>query len=243
LASGTPHVLKFKNAQKAVMMGMEVNPNYQGNLTRAHIENASTGVDENCAVRIHSIHPQASVWELLNTIKTGKIYSVNRLPPQLGLYPTAAADVKFLVHKAAREYINEASSKGIFIRGSRIRVCWNRNRVKPAADAVHKESRVLRFTGPEEKLSIQILEHLFGQYFKFELVDSKSWRSGRGWKTFELAFESIHPQASWARRVFNEHFVDTGASGEFKVCFGPDPCDNSAPAARQLRLESNWRSG
>jgi hypothetical protein len=143
---------------------MRMNPNYRGALTDYHIQNSTATASDNCAVRIHGINKAASVRDILQKVTTGKIFSVNRCAPELGVNNTAAADLVFLDPSAARAFINQAR-EGIFIRGSRVHVGWNRNRVKPASEVFRNGSRVLRINGPENRLSIEILVEFFKNYF------------------------------------------------------------------------------
>ena len=242
---GNPPVLTLDNARRAVIAGMTLNPNYKGTLTTFHIENANTTALENCSIRIHGIHPDATIKEILGEIHTGKIYSVNRCPPEVGKIETAAADIVFLTRAAAEAFINEAKS-GIYIRGKPLFVGWNRNRVREPKNISPEDSRVVRITGPEHVLSVEMLEDLFRQYFRFELVDTRTWQGARGQMTFELTFESIHPQATWARRVFKQHF-EVGRHSDFHIRFGPDPCEDPTRLVegleRQSRLALSWRRG
>jgi hypothetical protein len=220
------------------MAGIKLNPNYGGTLTEFHIANAGASALENCSVRVHGIHPEATIKDILDVVHTGKIYSVNRCPPEVGVIETAAADIVFLSHTAAQTFINEASG-GILIRDMRIQVGWNRNRVREPLNVGYNESRIIRIKGPEGTLSLAILESFFRQYFRFELVDTNEWRSGRGLRTFELAFESIHPQATWARRVFRQHFSKE-PNNRYRIWFGDDPCDDHK-RGYQNRLALPWR--
>lgn len=236
---GQPPVLTLDNARKAVIAGMKMNPNYRGALTSFHIKNASATALENCAVRVHGIHPDATAKDILDEVHTGKIFSINRCPPEVGVIETAAADIVFITHAAAKAFIAEART-GIFVRGCPIQVCWNRNKVKESRNASGIESRIIRISGPEGTLSISLLEDFFKKYFHFKLVDSKSWRSAPSRKTYELGFESIHPQATWARRVFKQHFQG-GNQAEFRIWFGPDPCNDNLDRGSRDRLAGPWR--
>lgn len=225
------------------MAGITLNPNYRGSLSHYHIENADTTAEENCSVRVHGIDPKASIKEILDTVRTGKVYSVNRCPPEAGVVGTAAADIVFVTRLAAESYLAQAA-RGIYIRGKFILAGWNRNRAKEAWSLRPEESRVIRIKGPEHRLSVQILEAFFGEYFQFELVRSKVWRSGPRHKTFELEFQSIRPQATWAKRVFGRHFEDADL-GLFNISFGPDPCDAGNlevnPNSTLNKLNLPWR--
>jgi hypothetical protein len=223
-----------------VIAGIKLNPNYGGTLTEFHIANAGASALENCSVRVHGIHPDATIKDILDVVHTGRIFSVNRCPPEVGVIETAAADIVFLSHAAAEAFINDANG-GILIRDMRIQVGWNRNRVKEPLNVGYNESRIIRVKGPEGTFSLEMLESLFRQYFRFELVDTNEWRSTRGLRTFELAFESIHPQATWARRVFMQHFGEE-ADNQCRIWFGHDPCDNHE-RGYQNRLALPWRRG
>jgi hypothetical protein len=231
----------LENARRAVMSGMILNPNYHGGLTEFHIENAGTTALENCSVRVIGIHPNATIKEILQIVHTGKVYSVNRCAPEPGKIPTAAADIVFAKRAAAEAFMYEGM-RGISIRGEQLAVTWNRNRVREPSNISTGDSRVVRVQGPAHEVSIEMLEHLFSQYFRFELVGARCWPAGHGLKVAEMTFESIHPQAAWAKRVLKQHFSENWGN-DFDVRFGRDPCDPIAASAPVDRLSLPWRQG
>lgn len=233
--------MNLENARKAVISGMIMNPNYRGALTKFHIENSSATALENCAVRVTGIHPNATIKEILQVIYTGKVYSINRCAPEPGKVPTAAADIVFVKRAAAEAFLSEGI-RGVFIRGERLAVTWNRNRVREPINIFAGDSRVVRVQGPAHEVSIEMLEHLFRQYFRFELVEARWWTARYDRRVVEMTFESIHPQAAWAKRVLKQHFSESWGQ-DFDICFGRDPCDPNVVSTALNRFALPWRKG
>ncbi|TGO64772.1 hypothetical protein BOTNAR_0084g00030 [Botryotinia narcissicola] len=169
--------------RRAAEFGLPYNPNYKGELTNFNLRNARCLDHENCSVRIHKIPPEASHSEIFAVITHGKVFSFNYTPPVKGLFTHAAADLVFLTREAAQDFFHDSKSgRGLYIRGERLIVIWNRIKVMPAEGRYEKMSRVVRIKGPATKLSAKTVESFFRSRFEFDLVTSKEWVQRDGWK-------------------------------------------------------------
>ncbi|TGO86043.1 hypothetical protein BPOR_0340g00030 [Botrytis porri] len=162
--------------RKAAEVGLPSNPNYKGELTNFNFRNAMCLDHENCSVRIHKIPPEANHSEIFAVITHGKVFSFNYTPAVKGLFTHAAADLVFLTREAAQDLFHNAKfGRGLFIRGERLIVMWNRIKVMPAEGRYEKMSRVVRIKGPAAELSTKFVEEFFRSRFEFNLVANKEW--------------------------------------------------------------------
>lgn len=238
LVTGEPRPVHLDKAVQAMRAGLKFNNKYQGELNEFQITNASCKNWENVSVRVHQIHPDATLQEFFEKVQTGKAFSLHRCSPETK-NGTAAADLVFMARASASAFIAECE-KGIKIRGSLIRAGWNRNMVKPAAQDVLQQSRVLQFTGPQDHVSIAAIKSMLDGMLEYQVITSREWNAGMGLRTVEIAFASIHVQSRWARRIFIERFRPTGAETRFQVRWAPDPCD-ARVVGPVRRLDMNWR--
>ncbi|KAF7926115.1 uncharacterized protein EAE97_010415 [Botrytis byssoidea] len=211
--------------RKAAEVGLPSNPNYKGELTNFNLRNARCLDHENCSVRIHKIAPEASHSEIFAVITYGKVFSFNYTPPIKGLFTHAAADLVFLTREAAQDFIHDAKfGRGLYIRGERLIVMWNRIKVMPAEGRYEKMSRVVRIRGPATKLSAKTVEAFFRSRFEFDLVTSKEWVQRDGWKIVELAFSSIRSQSESAVKSFKLYVEQKMPNIGYHIWYAPDPC-------------------
>lgn len=212
-------------ARKAAEVGIDINPKYKGELTKFNLRNAMCLDDENCSVRIHSIPPEASYSEIFAIVTHGKVFSFNYIPPIEGVFTHAAADLAFLTREAADSFYHDARfGRGLYIRGQRIRVLWNRVKVLPAEGRYEKRSRVVRIKGPAKDFSVQALVEFFKSKFEFDLITSKEWIQWDGNKIVELAFSSIRSQSESAMKSFKLYVDQNMPNAGYYIWYAPDPC-------------------
>ncbi|KAF7867037.1 uncharacterized protein EAF02_009823 [Botrytis sinoallii] len=211
--------------RKAAEVGLPSNPNYKGELTNFNLRNAMCLDHENCSVRIHKIPPEASHSEIFAVITHGKVFSFNYTPPVEGLFTHAAADLVFLTRDAAQDFFHDAKfGRGLYIRGERLTVMWNRIKVMPAEGRYERMSRVVRIKGPATELSAKTVEVFFRGRFEFDLVTNKEWVQRDGWKIVELAFSSIRSQSESAVKSFKLYVEQEMPNVGYRIWYAPDPC-------------------
>ncbi|TGO20804.1 hypothetical protein BPAE_0264g00060 [Botrytis paeoniae] len=211
--------------RKAAEVGLPSNPNYKGEVTNFNLRNAMCLDHENCSVRIHKIPPEANHSEIFAVITHGKVFSFNYTPPVRGLFTHAAADLVFLAREAAQDFLHDAKfGRGLYIRGERLMVMWNRIKVMPAEGRYEKMSRVVRIKGPATELSAKTVEEFFRSRFEFDLVTNKEWIQRDGWKIVELAFSSIRSQSESAVKSFNLYVEQEMPNAGYRIWYAPDPC-------------------
>ncbi|KAF5875694.1 uncharacterized protein Bfra_011457 [Botrytis fragariae] len=211
--------------RKAAEVGLPSNPNYKGEFTNFNLRNAMCLDHENCSVRIHKIPPEANHSEIFALITHGKVFSFNYTPPVKGLFTHAAADLVFLTREAAQDFFHDAKlGRGLYIRGERLMVMWNRIKVMPAEGRYERMSRVVRIKGPATELSAKIVEEFFRGRFEFDLVTNKEWIQRDGWRIVELAFSSIRSQSESAVKSFNIYVEQRMPNAGYRIWYAPDPC-------------------
>ncbi|EDN98450.1 hypothetical protein SS1G_13309 [Sclerotinia sclerotiorum 1980 UF-70] len=214
--------------RKAAEFGITFNPKYKGELTNFNLRNAMCLDHENCSVRIHKIPPEASHCEIFALITHGKVFSFNYIRPVENLFTHAAADLVFLTREAAEKFLHDAKfGHGLFIRGHRITVLWNRIKILPAEGRYEKMSRVVRIKGPADNLSEKILEEFFRSKFEFDLITGKEWFQWDGSKIVELAFSSIRSQSESAVKSFNIYINQNMPNAGYRIWYALDPCSKS----------------
>ncbi|KAJ8064199.1 hypothetical protein OCU04_006548 [Sclerotinia nivalis] len=211
--------------RKAAKVGISFNPKYKGELTNFNLRNAMCLDHENCSVRIHKIPPEASHCEIFALITHGKVFSFNYIRPVENLFTHAAADLVFLTREAAEKFLHDAKfGHGLYIRGQRIMVMWNRIKVLPAEGRYEKMSRVVRIKGPADNISVKILEEFFRSKFEFDLITGKEWYQWDGSKIVELAFSSIRSQSESAVKSFNLYINQNMPTAGYRIWYALDPC-------------------
>ncbi|CAD6439155.1 30be0fe3-e1c3-4c91-9e62-8ff8e81ba769 [Sclerotinia trifoliorum] len=211
--------------RKAEEVGIVFNPKYKGELTNFNLRNAMCLDHENCSVRIHKIPPEASHCEIFALITHGKVFSFNYIRPVENLFTHAAADLVFLTREAAEKFLHDAKfGHGLYIRGQRITVMWNKIKVLPAEGRYGKMSRVVRIKGPAENISVKILEEFFRSKFEFDLITGKEWFQWDGSKIVELAFSSIRSQSESAVKSFNIYISQNMPDAGYRIWYALDPC-------------------
>ncbi|KAB8290036.1 hypothetical protein EYC80_010362 [Monilinia laxa] len=211
--------------RKAAEFGIDINPKYKGELTNFNLRNAMCLDDQNCSVRIHNIPPEASYSEIFAIVTHGRVFSFNYTPPIKGVFSHAAVDLAFLTREAADNFYHDARFRGgLYIRGQRIRVLWNRVKVLPAEGQYEKRSRVVRIKGPAKDFSVETLVEFFKSKFEFNLIASKEWIQWDGNKVVELAFSSIRSQSESAMKSFKLYVDQNMPNAGYYIWYAPDPC-------------------
>ncbi|KAF7875319.1 hypothetical protein EAF04_002491 [Stromatinia cepivora] len=211
--------------RKAAEVGIAFNPKYKGELTNFNLRNALCLDHENCSVRIHKIPPEASHYEIFAMITHGKVFSFNYIRPIKNVFTHAAADLVFLTREAAENFLHDAKfGHGLYIRGQRIMVMWNRIKVLPAEGRYEKMSRVVRIKGPADNFSVKTLEGFFRSKFEFDLITGKEWFQWDDSKIVELAFSSIRSQSESAVKSFNLYVDQNMPNAGYRIWYALDPC-------------------
>ena len=239
--SGEQRILSPGTTTRALAAGVDLNSNYLGRVTEFDIENANCPGHLNCALRITDIPPAATAQEIFDVIDQ-KVFSFSKNPPVRNVFPNCAARFVFMTRRAAEGFMAKACSRyGVRIRGQRLNVIWNRDRVLPRPFFELHQSRVIRIIGPEDDISAHSIENFLHQKIAFDLVDRKEWLVVGGKKIVELSFDSIRGQSRAAYKGYLDYIKDNMLQGKHAICWAPDPCDPSSHD-----FESNlvqWRSG
>ncbi|PQE29194.1 F-box domain-containing protein [Rutstroemia sp. NJR-2017a BBW] len=205
ILNGSRRTMTPDRARKANQIGIFINPNYKGEITDFDLRNAMCPSEENCAVRIHRIDSNATLYEIFQIITHGKVLSFHLNPAVEGIHAYAAARLVFVTRAAAESFISDARSpQGLHVRGQRIEALWNRDKVSTTEGRYEKMSRVIRIKGPAQEISVGILTRFFKTQFAFQLVSSKEWVEHDGYKVVELAFSSIRAQSESAVKCFRQ---------------------------------------
>ncbi|PQE16126.1 Nucleotide-binding alpha-beta plait protein [Rutstroemia sp. NJR-2017a BBW] len=232
-------------ARKVNKVGIFINPNYKGEITDFDLRNAMCPSDENCAVRIHRIDSDATLYEIFQIITHGKVLSFHLNPAVEGIHTHAAARLVFVTRTAAESFISDAYSlRGLHIHGQRIEALWNRDRVSSTESRYEKISRVIRIKGPPQAISVAILTQFFRTQFAFQLVSSKEWVEHDGYRVVELAFSSIRAQSESAVKCFRQFIDQKAPDAGYRVWYSRDPCSpiEVLPSDRRdFRQMRSWR--
>lgn len=226
------------DSPKAITQGdtdsTELRTKYKGEETKFQQRNLDCTEEDNVAIRLNNLPPDVTMAEVLHTIFEGKVFSSSLVSPKPPMYPAAAANITFLTLEAADAFFVRGVKNGIWIRGYRLHVIRNRNRVRyfDRADEL-TQSRVLHIFGPAGVFSAAQVMYFLHWFIDFEeVVPPKVSLVGPGMAMLVVVFQSIYGQSRQAKKGFEELWM----TGEFnpygkhyQVAYGPDPCD---PAAR-----------
>lgn len=229
--TNAPRAVSPNLIQRAQQIGVRLNANYKGDITEDLITNSLAAKDDNCALHIINIPAGATLSELLSVISEGKIFSSSMIAPIPGQWKGCAAKVVFTTRAAAQEFKDRGKKVGIWIRGERVNVFWNRNITRPQLYSDKHQSRVIQIRGPQDQLSVAQIHAFFAEKIKFELLDQKEWLVLGGMKVVELTFPSIFGQSRAAVAQFMKTVKGTPFEDIFLIQYGKDPCD---PASRMV---------
>lgn len=215
--------------------GVQPNPKYEGEITAEVLNDLLTPPDQNCALHITMIHPNANMKHLFQTIHHGKVYSVAWNAPNEE-WPHAAARLCFCVREAAEAYLKESETgDGIQILGGRITVEWNRNKKAPVPEDESHQSRVVQLLGPRSfGFSAQDLVEFFGKDMELHIISRREWDHKVDQKVVELAFSGIKAQSRMAFRCFKQKVAAQGLGDKLDIRFAPDLCDPNADQGRDM---------
>ncbi|PQE31224.1 F-box domain-containing protein [Rutstroemia sp. NJR-2017a WRK4] len=245
ILNGGRRTMTPDRARKANEIGIFINPNYKGEITDFDLRNAMCPSNENCAVRIHRIDSNATLYEIFQIITHGKVLSFHLNPAVEGVHAYAAARLVFITRAAAESFISDARSpQGLHVRGQRIEALWNRDKVSTTEGRYEKMSRVIRIKGPPQEISVGILTRFFKTQFAFQLVSSKEWVEHDGYRVVELAFSSIRAQSESAVKCFRQYVDQKAPNAGFRVWYSRDPCcpiEVPPSDRRDFRQIGSWR--
>jgi len=174
----------------------------------------------NTCVWIEGAPSDVTYQELLGSIRNcGKIFSAHINPAQ-AKHTTSAAKVAFCTRIGAERFMVQAHSHiGVFIRGKRVSVRWNRNKYR--ANGNVKETRVLMITGPPRFVNFETLNQYFLKLFYFDLIRVQQLNSGP-YATMIWEFSSILAQAHSAKQAIEREPL---LMNILQVQHLPDPCE------------------
>ena len=200
---------------------------YKGQVTLYDLLNANVDDDDNHALHLTGIHPDATLANIFSIFTGVKVAAFNRQAPVSRERPNAAANL-ILMTRATAEALKAQfdSDRGLSVRGVRVSAVWSRHKVGAAALARFQSmSRVVCIKGPQHAFHRQGLLDFFEKYFKFDLVSSTEAVFGDG-RTVTLYFTSIRAQAENADLLLRERIRENAKQlDKFDVSFGQDPCE------------------
>jgi hypothetical protein len=87
---GDKAILTSESKTKMIEIGMDLNSNYQGDITDFDIENFKCPPKLNCALRIENISANATAKEIFDVFHEGKIFSFSKKDPVPGRFTNCA---------------------------------------------------------------------------------------------------------------------------------------------------------
>lgn len=175
----------------------------------------------NCALWLTNLPPDVSVHELLRVIRhVGRIWCSYINKPDNITHQTAAAKVVFFTPDAAQRLLSLSWTRGLVIRGYRIKAGHNRIKYQPRELAVDL-SRVLIITGNARFVNEESLTRYFEARFVFQVDEVLELIENKNRAVVEYRFGSYRCQAQMGKMSLEK---DRPAGFE-KVEFGEDPCE------------------
>lgn len=214
-------------AYMAQRVGIDLDGNYKGDITKEHIYNAVAPDHDNCALHIIGLPADVKLKEVFSVLE-GKVFSFQLHDPVPGKWAGCGARLVFTNRLATEQfYWKSRTGLGISIRGHQIRVLWNRDHCRPQHYADRYQSRVLQIKGPAtEDFTAEAIENLFRSKLLFELVERNEWLVPGGMKVIELHFPSILGQSRPAMKQFYELLDEKNQRHAYMIQYAPDPCDS-----------------
>jgi hypothetical protein len=222
---GDKAILTSESKTKMIEIGMDLNSNYQGDITDFDIENFKCPPKLNCALRLENISADATDKEIFDVFYEGKIFSFSKKDPVPGRFTNCAGILVFMTRAATEAFLQRAQTVGVSIRGEYMKVIWNRDKCCPAKESEYHQSRVIQIAGPQDEFDALGVEEMLHTKLKFELVDSGEWLVEGGRRVVELQFASILGQSRVAVRYLNEYLSRNNMVDRFEIWYAPDPCD------------------
>jgi hypothetical protein len=87
---GDKAILTSESKTKMIEIGMDLNSNYQGDITDFDVENFKCPPKLNCALRIENISANATAKEIFDVFHEGKIFSFSKKDPVPGRFTNCA---------------------------------------------------------------------------------------------------------------------------------------------------------
>ncbi|KAH8804739.1 hypothetical protein F5884DRAFT_423672 [Xylogone sp. PMI_703] len=193
--------------------------NYAGDITNERNRSADIPDNQNCSLWVLGLPSDVTYTCLLGAIRNvGKIYATVINPP-VGKHPTAAAKI-VLFSRADAERLKALADSGNFIvMGHVIRdIRWNK--IKVPAHIYTEESRVVKITGEDRFMDVNILQELFRQRFTYDIdkiVEVPCLFPGC--RSQEWHFGSLRCQALNAYL-----FITRELDSTYQIEYAPDPC-------------------
>jgi len=88
-----------------------------------------------------------------------------------------------------------------------------------------RQTRVLQICAHKDDHNLEQTIKRVKDFLEFELVSSSEWLRADNEKVIELVFPSILGQSRQAMRCLKEGVFKDGLQYEFRVRYGPDPCE------------------
>ncbi|KAH9221389.1 hypothetical protein DL95DRAFT_475710 [Leptodontidium sp. 2 PMI_412] len=204
--------------QLALDNGVEIEPNYEGEVTGAHIRDRTCPPRMNTAVYIKNVDPLWTSEDIFNCVHEGGIYKYSRQEPNEN-YPTCAVTLTFKHRQAAVSFLHRARHEGIYIHDQKVDVvpsinpCWGIELGK------EYQTRVLEVEGRAKLVDADALEAKFHNNIRFTLVKRQQWIED-GYKTIHFHFESILAQSRAAAVYLHKENRIRGLRWQFVE----DPC-------------------
>lgn len=120
---------------------------------------------ENCSLWVYNISPKANYAEIFSKIKSGAIFSLH-LTASDDDHSAAAATLVFKKHQAAADFMAETeTTQGVWLRGKRLYVRYNRNGHREYEGT---ESRILQVETEEGGMDVEDWKAYFGKFCVFQ---------------------------------------------------------------------------
>ncbi|KAL2061936.1 hypothetical protein VTL71DRAFT_7314 [Oculimacula yallundae] len=210
-------------AQLAVNIGVGIQPNYEGEVTDAHLADRLCPENMNTSVYIKYVDPASTAQDIFDCVREGGIFKYSRQEPT-GDYTTAAVTVTFKHRQAAQRFISRAQTEHLQIRGRNVQVIPSLNPSWGIEPGRAYQTRVLEVVAPAENLDGVSLEAELHNNIRFNLVKREEWTQD-GYKTIHFHFESIHAQSRAAAMYLKRTHSIPGLTYQFVA----DPCALDGP--------------
>ncbi|KAH7131502.1 hypothetical protein B0J13DRAFT_413955, partial [Dactylonectria estremocensis] len=201
--------------------GSKFSGNYRGEHNPRNASVSNLQPEENCALWVTNLPEDCTHHELLGHIRNlGRIWCVVINKPDLVTHTTAAAKVVFFTPEPAQAFLAASLTRGIHVRGRRIKVAHNRVKYE-ASHTTRNESRVLIITGSSSFVNERSLTDFFKQRFVFEIDEITTLIKTSSRACLEYKFGSYRCQAAMGKLSLE---MDRPEGFE-KVEYGMDPCE------------------
>ncbi|KAG4440164.1 hypothetical protein IFR05_004373 [Cadophora sp. M221] len=198
--------------------GVEIERNYEGEFSGAHIRDKTCPPWMNTAVYIKNVDPSWTAEDIFDCIHEGGIYKYSRQEPNF-YYPTCAVTLTFKHRGAAASFLHRARKEGIYINEQKVDVIPSINPSWGIEKGKEYQTRVLEVEGRAKHVDADALEAKFHNNIRFTLVKKEQWIE-EGYKTIHFHFESILAQSRAAALYLHKENTIQGLRWQFVE----DPC-------------------